>query len=146
VNFSAQDAYRALVKDHLTPALKARGFKGTAGRYELPAVSHWSLAELQKSQFSDTNHVSFTANLLVVRRDHWQQTTKRVSIFSLVPTPGHVRDVTEQARLGMLASPDGIDDWYGLSEHTNVDTLAKAFLADLDGFGIPWMKAKQAQR
>jgi hypothetical protein len=53
--------------------------------------------------------------------------------------------VTDQARLGMLASPDNIDDWYGLSEHTNVATLAETFLADLDAFGIPWIKTKQSQ-
>ena len=146
MDFSGQDAYKVLVNDYLSPAFKARGFKGSAGRYELPTVTHWSLLELQKSQFSDKTHLTFTANLFVVRRDQWQQKSKRVSIFGLEPRPGHFRDFDYEARLGMLASPDDLDHWYGLSKDTDIEFLAETFLADLDGFGIPWMKAKLSSR
>jgi len=146
MHFASHDAYKLLVDDHLSPALRTRGFKGSAGRYELPTISHWSLVELQKSQFSDRTHLTFTANLFVVRRDQWQQKSRRVSIFGLTPRPGHIRDLSDQTRLGMLASPDDVDDWYGLSQDTDVGVLAKALLADLDEFGIPWLKAMASSR
>ena len=46
----------------------------------------------------------------------------------------------------MLASPDDVDDWYGLSQDTEAEVLAKAFLADLDEFGIPRLKAMASSR
>jgi hypothetical protein len=68
VEVSAQALYDALVKDTLSPAFRALGFKGSGGRYSMPGSDCWALLGLQKSAYSDAAEVQFTINLLVVNK------------------------------------------------------------------------------
>ncbi|MBP2391192.1 DUF4304 domain-containing protein [Aeromicrobium fastidiosum] len=138
---SMQDHYRELVNGHLSPALRQRGFKGSAGRYVLPSATTWSLLELQKSAFSDRYHVRFTANLLVVSRSTWHHSGTAPTIASLCPQPGAEDErASAQVRLGMLASVHDVDDWWTVDPATDVATVAASFLTALDRHGMPWMK------
>lgn len=46
---TAQDVYKRLINDSLSPAFRERGFSGSAGRYSLNSKTHWALLGFQKS-------------------------------------------------------------------------------------------------
>ena len=136
-----QDRYRELVNGHLSPALRERGFKGSAGRYLLPSATTWSLLELQKSAYSDRLDVRFTANVLVVSRATWHHSGTSPTIASLCPRHGAEDErISSAVRLGMLASVHDVDDWWTVDRATDVATVAASFLTALDRHGMPWMK------
>lgn len=140
---TTQDAYRVLVNEYLSPALRELGFKGSGGKYRMPSDTHLALLELQKSAFGDRNEMTFTANLFVVPRDSWQPTGKQINIYGLRPKSGTVRDGSEHARLGVLAAADNRDRWWPLKPNTDLAAVAASFLADLEHVGLPWMKARE---
>jgi hypothetical protein len=140
---TAQDAYRVLVNAHVSPALRALGFKGSAGRYQRPSETHWALFELQKSVYSDRDEIRFTANLFVAPRSLWRPSGTRVGIQSLKPVPGTYWDGDDQARLGMLGDGDDIDVWWSLTPSTDLSELSVSFVSDLTTYGLPWMDARE---
>lgn len=140
---TAQDAYRALLNGHISPALRELGFKGSAGRYHRPSDTHWSLLELQRSAYSDRHGIRFTANLFVVSRRRWQAPGNRVGIQGLEPVDGFYRDTEALARLSMLASQEDIDVWWRLSPASDLADLAAFFIFTVTTYGLPWMDARE---
>ncbi len=69
---TAQDDYRAMIRDHVAPALREMGFKGSGQNYALPSETHWVSLWFQKSVYSDAIQISFTVHLLVVGKDEWE--------------------------------------------------------------------------
>lgn len=139
---TAQDAYRVLVNAHVSPALRELGFKGSAGRYQRPSETHWSLLELQRSAYSDRDEVKFEANLYVVPSSLWRPRGKSISIQALRPVPGVFWDADNEKRLGMLANDD-IDVWWSLTPMTDLTVLVEGFVSDLTTYGLPWMDARE---
>ncbi|MCD9197424.1 DUF4304 domain-containing protein [Aeromicrobium wangtongii] len=130
------------MEDFLSPALRDRDFKGSSGIYELPSASHWKRLSLQKSLYNDRDEIAFAANLLVVRRDLWDEMRARESMQHSVPRPGTLyNDPVEFMR---LAPADDSDHWWQVSPRTDAASLAKDFMDLLDRFGIPWLDAKSA--
>ena len=69
---TAQDDYRAMIRDHVAPALREMGFKGSGQNYALPSETHWVSLSFQKSAYSDALQIAFTVQLLVVGKDEWE--------------------------------------------------------------------------
>jgi hypothetical protein len=69
---SAQDEFRGFLRDLVSPAMRAAGLRGSAGRYYLPGLSCFALAGFQKSTWSTGSAVTFTMNLKAVRREVWK--------------------------------------------------------------------------
>jgi len=49
---TAQEAFDALVRDHIASPLKALGFKRTRATFHRPVERNWEVINLQRSQFS----------------------------------------------------------------------------------------------
>ena len=62
---TAQQAYRVLLRDHVGPELRSRGFKGPSGRYEKIVGDYRVRIGFQKSKWSDRAHVDYRLNLSV---------------------------------------------------------------------------------
>jgi hypothetical protein len=60
---TAQQAYRVLLRDHVGPELRSRGFKGPSGRYEKVVGDYRVRIGFQKSKWSDRAHVDYRLNL-----------------------------------------------------------------------------------
>jgi hypothetical protein len=72
LRMTAQDAYRSMIRDHIAPALREMGFKGSGQNYALPSETHWVSLWFQKSAYSDARKIRFTLHLLVVGKDEWE--------------------------------------------------------------------------
>ena len=120
---TAQDVYKQVLRDLVAPALRHIGFRGSGSNFELPSPSHWALLGFQKSQWSDSDSVTFTANATAVPRDAW------ASIFAEYPQLGDhpganwspapiFGDLAGRgywhSRVGMLM-PGSADVWWTLS-------------------------------
>jgi uncharacterized protein DUF4304 len=68
---TAQDDYRVMIRNHVAPALRELGFKGSGQNYVLPSEKHWVSLRFQKSVYSDADRIDFTVHLLVVGKDEW---------------------------------------------------------------------------
>lgn len=60
-----------MLRDHVAPALREMGFRGSGQNFSLPSDSHWALLGFQKSQWSSEDKIAFTVNMTVVARDEW---------------------------------------------------------------------------
>lgn len=69
---SAQDAYRRMVNEQISPRLRAAGFAGSAGAYRLEHPTHWIDVRFQKSTGNSDQRVTFTVNLLVSGHHAWR--------------------------------------------------------------------------
>ncbi len=69
---TAQDDYRLMIRDHVAPALRELGFKGSGQSYVFPSETHWVSLWFQKSAYSDAHRIKFTVHLLVIGKNEWE--------------------------------------------------------------------------
>ncbi|HYF71751.1 MAG TPA: DUF4304 domain-containing protein [Nocardioides sp.] len=142
VAVTAQSLYDLLVKEHLSPGLRALGFKGSGGRYALAGVAPFALLGLQKSAYSDAAEVQFTANLTVVSEDVWQTLRSQRPHYPERPSPGtRYGDRVPQARIGAL-TPSGEDKWWRVTSPELLSDVASDVLHDVEVYGVPWMRSQ----
>jgi Domain of unknown function (DUF4304) len=137
---TAQDRYRAMLRDEIAPALRARGFQGSGTAYVLPDDTHWLQVGFQASKWNTATGASFTVNLAVADKAAWARLAAERG-YRGKPNPNvrYSRDMPVQ-RLGSLVF--GTDRWWEVSEpSTNVATEV---LEALDRAGLPWLRAKGA--
>ncbi|MGW4928281.1 DUF4304 domain-containing protein [Agromyces sp. NPDC004153] len=139
---TAQQAFVALVNTGLSPGFRARGWTGSGGKYQLPSESHWVLAGVQKSSFSDRDEVRFTVNLTVVSRADWTEIRERRGGREAPNATTHPGSPGHWERLGMLASPDNVDVWWSVSPQSDLAEVAKSVMSTLDEYGTPWLSER----
>lgn len=139
----AQDLYAAMIKDRISPALRAEGLTGSGGRYSVRSNTHWALVGFQKSSYSDRREVQFTINLMVVRRDEWQMLAAKNSYFPAKPSASLGYGPVMPKRIGSLVG-DGADKWWRLFGGQDVDLVAADVLTDLRDAGLPWLRERIA--
>ena len=69
---TAQEMFRAMVRDQVAPALRDLGFKGSGQVYLLPSETHWAMLSFQKSASSDAASVRFAVNFDVTTKQEWE--------------------------------------------------------------------------
>jgi hypothetical protein len=142
---TAQESFRAMLKDHVSPALRAQGFQGSGGTYVRPSDSHWVLLGFQRSTSSDASAVKFTVNCKVVRRDVWDEMRQQVSYLGDKPTPTMSAGPFEwDRRLGELM-PQGDDTWWWLRPEDDTARLAAEVIAAIQAYALPAMNAQVAE-
>lgn len=63
---TAQDVFKAMLRQEIAPALRALGFKGSGNRYEMSRDEYRIQIQLQRSKWSTRDSVQFDANLSVI--------------------------------------------------------------------------------
>jgi Domain of unknown function (DUF4304) len=71
VSPSAQEAFKQMLRDHVAPALRTLGLKGSGAAYSIPSESHWALIGFQGSRANTSARMKFTVNCKVVRKGVW---------------------------------------------------------------------------
>ena len=141
---TAQEAYANLVKRHLSPAFRDRGWKGSGGRYQFPSDTHWIQAGLQSSSWNDRDHVRFTMNLGIVSRAGWAEMVTAGRASHDAPNANvHFGAPADGARLGGLASDTSRDEWFEVTPKTDLVELAKKVMDDFDRFAQPWFAERE---
>lgn len=134
---TAQEAYKAMIRDRLSPRLRALGFKGSGGSYEWPSQTHWIILGVQASQFSSADGVKFTLNCQVVRRDVWEEARRERSFLGPRPKPNTIAgNFVWHARIGSLM-PRGEDRWWWLRPSDDVETLTDEVVAAVQDSVVP---------
>jgi hypothetical protein len=142
---TAQTIYDGLVKDALSPRLRALGFKGSGGRYELPSSECWALASFQKSTYSDAAEVQFTLNLLVVKKAAWASAGVDRPNLPERPSAGVLYGAPAlQSRIGSL-TPDASDKWWRVYDGMDGEALAADVLHDVTMYALPWLRDRLAE-
>ncbi len=137
---TAQDGYRTLLHDRVSPALRGLGLRGSTGRYALPHPDDWALLAFQKHRSGSRDEVLFTVNLLVVPRDAW--TAHRAATPGLPGTPqaGLQTGGPEwQERIGFLL-PARLDHWWTLRTGEDAGPVGDAVVAALTDYAVPALR------
>lgn len=139
---TAQELYDAAIKQHVSPALRGLGLRGSAGRYHLPSASHWLLLGLQKSAYSDRAEVRFTVNLTVISRRVWEAKRAELSHLNTRPSASIIYGPwAAHARIGGH-KPGGVDKWWRISDHGEpVAQVVDDLLDHIKRCALPWLRS-----
>lgn len=144
---TAQEHFRAVVRDRLAPALRSMGLRGSGQIYTLPSASCWAQLGLERDKWSDRTAVRFTANLNVVSRASWEQALVAWPWIGAKPTPNVYNPVADECheRIGRIA---GVGDyWWPLSaDGSDDDATCRDFLAMMGEHGLPFLLREVAAR
>ena len=142
---SPQDVYAGLMKTTFAPALRAAGFRGSNGRFELLSDVYWAQLGFQKSSYSGADEVRFTMNLSVIAQTEWESRRADKPFLGTRPTPTvHYGPWTDQVRIGQL-TPVGGDKWWRIVRGADVEPVRADALTTLLTCGVPWIKARIEQ-
>ncbi len=104
-----EDAFKQVLADAVTAVLKPRGFKKKRWNYTRPLPGLVWTVQVQRSQWNDSNHLSFTLNCGVYV----------VGVAPLMwgkpdPTNPGSEHFSVGGRIGAFEDPDGVDLWWEL--------------------------------
>jgi hypothetical protein len=139
---TTQDHYTVLIRDHISPALRQLGLKGSGGTYLLPDATHWAIIGFQRSIYGDRHETKFTINLTVVGRDDWGSARTTQPHLPKRPAPGtFYGNWLWQRRIGELM-PSPHDYWWHFTPRTDLDALAADVIAAIRSYGLPAMRER----
>ncbi|MET9614244.1 DUF4304 domain-containing protein [Kitasatospora indigofera] len=69
---TAQELYRAMLRDNVAPRLRALGWQGSGQRFTLPDPGAWVQLGFQSFRFSTADTLEFTINISVIGRPAWE--------------------------------------------------------------------------
>ncbi|MGK5742328.1 DUF4304 domain-containing protein [Micromonospora sp. URMC 103] len=97
---TAQDAYNAVLREVVAPALRDMGLKGSGKLYRLDDEVCWARLGFQSSVYNTAERAKFTVNLLLVdkgawtrsreERPHLPETPSANTYYGLLRRPGLV--------------------------------------------------------
>lgn len=134
----AQDLYAALIRDRISPALRAEGLIGSGGRYSLKSNTHWALVSFEKSAYSDRREIQFTINLCVVRKDECNALRVEHPYYPEKPSGSTIYGCVMPTRIGSLVG-DGSDKWWRVYHGQDVASVAANVLMNVRDAGLPWL-------
>jgi hypothetical protein len=141
---TGQQMYVDLMKGSFAPALRAVGFKGSGGRFELPSERYWTQLGFQRSAFSDSAALKFTVNLSVIGREIWAEKAASDPHRGTKPKPStFYGSWAEQVRIGRL-TPSGGDLWWWLRRGDDPAPIGEQVLATLLDVAVPWLVARSS--
>lgn len=143
---TAQDAFDALLRDHIAPRLRELGFKGSGQRYELRDPQIHAMLGFQKAQISNADAVKFTVNVGSVARQAWKQFREERPHLPEHPSPNiFYGGPVWQQRIGPL-TPEGDDLWWWLEADSRPQDAAAAVLDAIERYAIPALHERRHGR
>jgi Domain of unknown function (DUF4304) len=158
----AQNAYRLLLSDLVSPRLKQLGFNHSRNQFLLPCEGCWVLIGFQKSKWSTVNRVQFTINLQVTKKEVWRlarslsesastgspRLPSRPSPgthYAMANSGGAVEPVVNM-RIGHLLPESRRDYWWSVEGTTSLEQLAEDVLRTIDRFALPWLHQEMTKQ
>jgi hypothetical protein len=138
---TAQDDYREMIREHVAPALREMGFKGSGQNYSLPSETHWVSLWFQKSTYSDALQIRFTVHLLVVGKDEWEAMREANDRLPERPRGFYgapARSWTVSYRPRPKEAPDGWTQiWWELEADQPIEPLATLVISTVRNEALP---------
>lgn len=148
---TGQELYKDVIKDHISPALRKLGFKGSNGKYAFPSEENWLQVGFQKSFGNTVEEVRFTVNLHVTNRKLWHEGSLVYSWLPEQPSPnttsmvesnrtrlGHIPFAQERSRAYPLQ-----DTWWTVKSFQSYDEAVDDVLERIEFAGLPWLKSHE---
>lgn len=135
---TAQETFEAFIGDEVWPFLKQRDFRRSKGTFHHAVGESWEIINLQKSSYSDSDEVHFTANLAVAFKSlteggrGWPKGKR---------PPAHGCRV--QQRLGFVLGEH--DTWWSVSAGADTESLGDAVRLALERYALPWLVARSSE-
>jgi hypothetical protein len=158
---TAQSAFKRLLRDVVSPALREQGLRGSGSVYVLPHPAYWAQVGFQRSTSSSKDAVKFTINLKVTNKEWWNEQRRDHSPLKDRPPPGVDRAAWDAQRLehsvyparpSVNTSDDGRwqrigdlipgidrDHWWMLTVENAQEVMQDA-LGALLSYGVPWLR------
>jgi hypothetical protein len=133
---SAQDALKAALRDHLGPAARAHGYKGSAPNWRKSStLGDWAVVGVQSSSFSSADHLRCVVNLAFAPEPWLRWEAEHLGA-------GMPKSVTEslglyRERLHPRDTPEGTDGWWDVSDGQSARVAVADMCAQLDRAGWP---------
>jgi len=137
---TAQEGLRDLLRDLVAPALRAQGLKGTAGKYHLPDPNHFALVEWQRNTHSTSEELTFTVNLMVMKRSTWKDRTADGKFRLKVPVAGIYGWGEWEERIGFLM-PEHRDIWWPVRAGEDSSEVGRSVVEALTRWGLPALRS-----
>ncbi|MEV8095937.1 DUF4304 domain-containing protein [Kitasatospora sp. NPDC085879] len=144
---TAQELYRAMLRDGVAPRLRALGWKGSGLRFELPDPNAWVQLGFQSSRFNSAESLDFTVNISVIGRAAWENHREEHPELPARPNPVvHYGRRFEPVRIGYLLA-DRRDTWWNISTDQPgdaVDRTADGVVAAVADQAMPEIRRRIA--
>jgi len=139
---TAQDRYRAMLRDDIAPALRLRGFIGSGATYVLPDDTHWLQLGFQASRWNSSPEVKFTVNMAIAEKAAWARLAAERGYASRPnPNTTYSPDIAAR-RLGTMAF--GADRWWRVGDGaTPTSGVVDSVLEAVDRVAIPLLRSRQ---
>ena len=133
---TAQDRFRELIRNHLGPAFRALGFKGSGQDFVLPDDRHWTLLGIQRSRWSDSTDLEFTIQLTVADKKTWDRLRAEHRYPERPYSTRFYGPKIWQTRLGELMPQSG-DQWWHVRPDSDVGALGAEVASAVELYGLP---------
>jgi hypothetical protein len=131
---AVQTQFDELIRHVLWPPFKARGYHKTGSNFRWYDPAGWGkIVNVQKSQYGDRDHVSFTLNTGLYLPEAERLWTGRATNERFLEPNCLIRQ-----RVSQLKTP-GADVWYDLTIDTDPQRLAHEVAQDLTAHLLPYM-------
>jgi hypothetical protein len=130
-----------MMRDHVAPALRALGFKGTGQVFSLPIDTHYAMLGFQKSRSSSAAEVLFTVNVLVVSKESWKLAREDWSIPQRPSPNASWGELAWSRRIGSLL-PERQDRWWRLSSSSSAEGVSSEVLMAIRQHVLPAMRER----
>jgi hypothetical protein len=131
---TAQNALKAALRDHLGPAARSYGYKGSAPTWRKSSTSgDWAVVNVQSSSFSSAGHLPCVVNLAFAPEPWLRWEAEHLGA-------GMPKSVTEslglyRERLHPEGTPQGTDGWWEVSDAASADAAVADMVEQLDRAG-----------
>ena len=141
---TAQDEFGVLLKEHIGPGLRERGWKGSGLSWMRPHPTHWVLVGWQKSTSSNAATVAFTGDLKVIAKDAWDAENVPAGRAPTRPSSATSWGVGWEKRLGEVMPDSSGDRWWSVRAGDGLAVIAQEVMEALDAFGLPAIEQQLA--
>lgn len=137
---TAQEALKAALRDHLGPAARRHGYKGSPPNWRKSSTSgDWAVVNVQSSSFSSAEHLRCVVNLAFAPEPWLRWQAERLGTAmpkSVSESLGLYRE-----RLHPDGTPEGIDGWWDVTDDESARVAVEDMVAQLDRAGWPVLES-----
>ncbi len=135
---NAQDAYKLLLNIHISPALRALGFTGSSGKYQLPKDKAFVQIGFQKNKWNSQEEIEFTINVSVIPKTSWDNGLKKYPWLGKKPSANGMYPIEMWwERLGHMEPIGATVQWWKLKADTDLEALAGDIMDKVSKNALP---------
>lgn len=136
---TAQDVFKAMLREHIAPEMRCAGLKGSGQKYRLDLADHFALLGIQRASGSDAEVIRWTANVLAVSRADWSALVAKYPHHGDAPKHNYSYGNWD-TRVSLLAY--ATDRWWEVRSDQDPAAASTEPLAAIREYGLPWLLAR----